>query len=446
MPPPFILIVGSGIAGTTLASFLLLAPIPAAQEPRITILERASHPRAQGQNIDIRGAGVAIIRKLGLECAIKANTTGEEGVHFVDEQNRLVAVGPADKTGKVQTGTSDIEILRGTLADICYRRCRTISDDVQSKGAAGVDFIFGDYLDSITQASPDGVEVHFAKRNETRSYDLVIGADGLQSSTRALVWGTTADREAVRSLDMYGGFFSMPSGPTDSEWRRWFIPPGRKGVMVRPSGSKDRVTVFMYCINSTDQRFSEVAEGGRKSVEAQKALFAEYFADAGWESTRLIREMNEAEDFYYSPVAQVKLDEWSKNRVVLLDDAAFCASPISGMGTTLAFTGAHNLAGSLVEHVLSQPEEKKGWGNALSQYETLTRPVVEKAQTLPFGGQGIKVLHFESWWAVWIFRTSIWAMAISGVFGILSKWKGPPADDVKVEAFEFEKVEELTRS
>ncbi|KAK6437540.1 hypothetical protein LTR95_006264 [Oleoguttula sp. CCFEE 5521] len=446
MSPPAILIVGSGIAGTTLASFLLLVPIPASSKPHITILERASHPRAQGQNIDIRGAGVAIIRKLGLESAIKANTTGEEGVHFVDERNRLIAEGPADKTGKVQTGTSDIEILRGTLAEICYRRCRTIGEDVKAKGGAGVDFIFGDYLDSITQVSPDRLDVHYAKRNETRSYDLVIGADGLQSSTRALVWGASADRKAARSLDMYGGFFSMPSGPTDSGWRRWWIAPGRKGVMVRPSGSTDKVTVFMYCINSTDQRLIGVAEGGRKSIEAQKALFAEYFADAGWESTRLIREMNEAEDFYYSPVAQVKLDEWSQGRVVLLGDAAYCASPISGMGTTLAFTGAHNLAGSLVEHALSRPEEKQDWATALSQYETLTRPAVEKAQTLPFGGQGIKVLHFESWWAVWIFRTSIWAMANSGVFGLLSKWKGPPANDVKVEAFEFENVEELTWS
>ncbi|KAK6428210.1 hypothetical protein LTR95_015648 [Oleoguttula sp. CCFEE 5521] len=446
MSPPSILIVGSGIAGTTLASFLLLAPIPASQKPHITILERASYPRAQGQNIDIRGAGVAIIRKLGLEAVIKANTTGEEGVHFVDDRNRLIAEGPADKTGKVQTGTSDIEILRGTLAEICYRRCRTISEDVKAKGGAGVEFIFGDYLDSITQASSDRVDAHFAKRDETRSFDLIVGADGLQSSTRALSWGASANLAAVKSLDMYGGFFSMPSGPTDSEWRRWYIAPGRKGVMVRPSGSKDRVTVFMYCINSTDSRFNEVAEGGRNSIEAQKALFAEYFADAGWESARLIKEMNEAEDFYYSPVAQVKLDEWSKDRVVLLGDAAYCASPISGMGTTLAFTGAHNLAGSLVEQVLSRSEEKRDWETALSQYETLTRPAVEKAQTLPFGGQGIKVLHFESWWAVWTFRTIIWAMANSGVFGLLSRWKGPPANDVKVEDFEFEQVEKLTVS
>jgi 2-polyprenyl-6-methoxyphenol hydroxylase-like FAD-dependent oxidoreductase len=80
MAPLEILIVGCSVAGTTLSSFLLLSPVPAAAKPHITILERSSKLRTQGQNVDVRGAGVAVIRKLGLEKVIRESTTGEEGV------------------------------------------------------------------------------------------------------------------------------------------------------------------------------------------------------------------------------------------------------------------------------------------------------------------------------------------------------------------------------
>ena len=121
MAPLSILIVGCGVAGPTLASFLLLSDLPAKEKPHITILERAPFLRAQGQNIDVRGAGVTVIRKLGLESAIRAAVTGEEGAQFVDANNQVWAQFSADKTGKVQTGTSDIEILRGRLAEICFK-------------------------------------------------------------------------------------------------------------------------------------------------------------------------------------------------------------------------------------------------------------------------------------------------------------------------------------
>ena len=119
---------------------------------------------------------------------------------------------------------------------------------------------------------------------------------------------------------MYGGFFSCPSGPTDTEWRRWFHSPGAKGIMVRPSDEKDEVTVCLNVI-SDDQRLLDAARDGRKGVETQKALMREYFQDAGWECDRILKEMDQSDDFYYDMVAQVRLDKWSKGRVVLLGDA-----------------------------------------------------------------------------------------------------------------------------
>jgi 2-polyprenyl-6-methoxyphenol hydroxylase-like FAD-dependent oxidoreductase len=320
MAPLKILIVGCSIAGPTLATFLLLSNLPASDKPHITVLERSSTIRKQGQNIDIRGAGVTIIRKLGLEHVIRASTTGEIGVQLVDAANRVWSSNTADKTGQVSTPTADIEILRGTLADICYRRSQSVSEEVRREGGAGIEYIFGDYLDVLEQ---DGSQVHvrFANSGKRQGFDVVVGADGLQSGTRILAWGSEGEKDRIKRLGMYSAFFSIPKGATDSEWRRWYHAPGRRWIMARPSDQKDKTTILMSVVNEEDERFVQVASKGREDVGAQKRLMAEYFEDAGWESHRIIQGMMETTDFYYDLVAQVKMDKWSKGRVVLLGDA-----------------------------------------------------------------------------------------------------------------------------
>lgn len=201
MPPLSLLIVGCGIAGPALATFLLLSDLPANEKPRITIVERSPSLRPAGQNIDLRGAGLTVIRKLGLEHAIRSSTTDEEGVHFVDKDNRVWAAFAADKSGKIQTGTSDIEILRGRLADILYRRCQQVSAEVQKAGGAGVEYMFGDSVSHIEQDG-DQVQVRFAKSSKQKRFDVVVGADGLQSTTRKLAFGEAEEETRVKNLGM----------------------------------------------------------------------------------------------------------------------------------------------------------------------------------------------------------------------------------------------------
>lgn len=315
-----ILIVGCGIAGPTLASFLLLSPASHEAKLRITILERASCVRSQGQNVDIRGQGVAILRKLGLESAVRSSTTGEEGVQFVDEKSRIWASFAADKTGKVQTPTSNIEILRGRLAELCWKRSESLSREAQAAGHPGIEYIFGDHPARIQQEN-EKVEVTLAKSGITRSFDFVVGADGMQSQTRMLAWGLDNESRAVRKLGTYCGYFSMPRESTDTNWRQWFHTKGRRAIMMRPDDTGDRTTVFMTIMNNTDSRFQRVASRENGSTTKQKELLREYFQRAGWESERVVREMMSADDFYYDVLGQVHLDSWSKGRVVLLGDA-----------------------------------------------------------------------------------------------------------------------------
>jgi 2-polyprenyl-6-methoxyphenol hydroxylase-like FAD-dependent oxidoreductase len=320
MPAPSLLIIGGGVAGNALASLLLLLPLPITSLPHITVLERSSANCSYGQNIDVRGTGIEILRKLGVEEQVRAATTGEEGVMIVDEKNRVWAQMAADKTGRVQTGTSDVEILRGRLTEILRKRAEELSARVKACGGEGIEFVNRDCLESLEQDA-DKVRVVFANSGEKRCYDLVVGADGLQSLTRRMVWGSEGEEERTKRIGAYGGFFSMPKGETDSLWRRWYHAPGKLGIMVRPSDKPDRSTVFMIVVNDKDARFREVAKVGGRSVAGQKELLGEYFQNAGWESERIVTEMKAADDFYYDVLAQIKMDSWSKGRVVLLGDA-----------------------------------------------------------------------------------------------------------------------------
>jgi 2-polyprenyl-6-methoxyphenol hydroxylase-like FAD-dependent oxidoreductase len=163
------------------------------------------------------------------------------------------------------------------------------------------------------------------QRGEEERFDLVVGADGLQSATRKSVWGSQGEEDRVKALGAFCGFFSMPRGETDSLWRRWYHAPGKKSVMVRPSDQPERSTVLMIVVkDDEDPRLREVAKVGRvgrENVARQKALLDEYFGGSGWESERLVAAMHASDDFYYDVVAQVKMEAWSKGRVVLLGDA-----------------------------------------------------------------------------------------------------------------------------
>ncbi|KAI1330956.1 oxidoreductase [Xylariaceae sp. FL0255] len=441
-----ILIIGNGIAGPTLATFLLMgsttyrstAEQRGGNKPlRITVLERSVTPYSYGTNVDIRGAGVGVIRNLGLETAIRASTTGEEGVRIVDRENRIVGEIPADKSGKTSMPTSDIEIMRGRLAELLYARSKDVNDKmIEAAGGdrtrvSTVEYIFGDRVESIAQ-DEEKVHVRLAKGGD-KMFDLVVGADGLQSQTRKMVFGEEGEEDRVKRLGMYTAFFTMPKGPTDSLWRRWFHAPGRRSIMQRPGqqtrdGRVERSTVLVSVVNDEDKRFRDVA--GRRGVSQQKALLKEYFIDAGWESERIIKGMETANDFYYDMVAQVKMDTWSKGRIVLLGDAGYCASPISGMGTTLGLTGGYTLAGALTRH----PDDHAA---AFALYQQQMQPTVAKAQKLAPGMP--HMMHPETEWGVWTLHSFIWFIRWSGIQHVMFKMGfGPPAHSVSVEDYGFE--------
>jgi 2-polyprenyl-6-methoxyphenol hydroxylase-like FAD-dependent oxidoreductase len=268
-----ILISGGGIAGPAVAYFL------AKGGASVTVIERASRPRPSGQNIDIRGSAIQVIQAMNLEEDIRARHTTEDGIAFVDKNNKVVANFAADKTGATETFTAEFEITRSQLAKLFYEKTRDT-----------VDFVFGDYVTKLEEKG-DKVEVTLAKRG-VKEYDIVIGADGLGSKTRSMVF-PDFKREWFKQTGVWMSFFTIPKTSTDSKTARWYTATGKKALALRPDDEGNARALLSFVSSAP-----ELDEVVKKSHADQKALLRKLYEGAGWETDRILAGMDSSEDFY----------------------------------------------------------------------------------------------------------------------------------------------------
>ncbi len=203
------------------------------------------------------------------------------------------------------------------------------------------------------------------ERSAPAHFDLVVGADGLHSAVRRLAFGP--ESAFVHHLGTYLAIFSAPNVLGLDDWQLWVQAPTAGGVIYPARGNTElRVTLGFG---------SEPLAYDYRDLEQQKRLVDEHLAGMGWEIPRLLRAMRQAPDFYFDAMAQVRMPGWSKGRVTLVGDAGYCASPLSGQGTSLALVGAYVLADALA---------KSGWdvSAALAGYERRLRGFVELNQAL----------------------------------------------------------------
>ncbi|QHC71606.1 FAD-dependent monooxygenase [Rathayibacter sp. VKM Ac-2801] len=339
-----VLISGASIAGPALAFWLHRYGW------ETTIVERAPALRLGGQNIDVRGAGREVARRMGLEDDIRAATTGEVGTRFIGRGGRTLAEFPAG-TSDSGGATAELEILRGDLAELLVART-----------AEHTEYRFGDRITGLDQTR-GGVVASFAHASDER-FDLVVAADGIGSSTRRLVVG---DEPEIRSLGLEISWATIPRTAADDDWWRWYVAGRGRSITLRPDPHGTLRVAFSYLSDRTV----------RRGVDEQRARLREVFGDAGWEAQRALDGIDAADDLYSEAVGQVRAPRWSSGRAVLVGDAAYCASPVSGMGTSLSLTGAYVLAGELAAHV--DPRD------GLADYERRLRPYVDQAQSLPPG-------------------------------------------------------------
>ena len=341
-----VLVSGASIAGPALAYWLAEGGF------EVTVVERAPAPRPGGQAIDIRGPALTVMREMGLFDQALAMRTRLKGMSMLDVDGKEVSRTEERTISGGRFNSGDIEILRDDLASLLLKA---------SDGRAT--YVFGDTVRSLEQ---DGAGVTAAfEHGSPQRFDLVIGADGLHSNTRHLIFGD--ETPFIRPLGVALGIFTTPNLLNLVDWQLAFRDE-TSGYVIYPARGNAELRVNLgFGVEPEDDI--------RGSISAQKALVAKRCAHLGGDIPRLLAAMLAAEDFYFGDLAQVRLESWSKGRVALAGDAAYCPSPFSGQGTSLALVGAYVLARELTR----TPED---YAAAFARCEARMRPYVRKNQDM----------------------------------------------------------------
>ncbi len=375
--PLKILICGGGIAGPALAYWL------ARTGHEVVVVERFQTLRASGAQIDLRGQGIEAIKRMGLYDIIRSKRVDEPGTSYVNAKGKVVGTLMANTSGKgAQSLTSEYEIMRGDLVRILYDASK---DNVK--------YLFGITIKRFEQDEKQVIAYFSDGSSDT--FDLLVGADGQGSSTRKAILPSEApDPYLHLGLDM--AYFFIPRIETDTNFRYTYSSPGGRMIMRRSHNATD--TQVYFVLRDDEHETSAIF---RASLDEQKKFWTQQFSGAGWQTERFLEGMQTSENFYNQEVVQVRLDTWSKGRVVLLGDAAYCPSPFSGMGTSAALMGAYVLAGEINRNPdnLSQ---------AFANYDRVLRPVIDEVQDvnpsllrlgIPKSRFGIQVLLSIGWLA-----------------------------------------------
>jgi 2-polyprenyl-6-methoxyphenol hydroxylase-like FAD-dependent oxidoreductase len=313
-----ILISGASISGPVLAYWLTRYGF------EVTVVERAPQLRKTGGHaVDLFRPAMEISEKMGVLPQIESLATGTNTATIYREGTRRPV--RVDIT-KAVSAVSDrhVEIMRDDLSEAFY-----------DAGRDHVEYLFGD---SITAISPD-VEVTF-EHAAPRRFDLVVGADGLHSNVRRLIFGEDAGH-----TQFLGGYLAVESVPKtlahDGEMNS-HIGAGRLAAIYTAQPLDDARVVFLF---RTEKELEYHYRDALRQQELLRAAFAGMHPQVdGW-----LGELDRTPAFYFDSITQLQLDTWSRGRVTLVGDAGYCPGPAVGGSTSIAVLGAYVLAGELAQ-------------------------------------------------------------------------------------------------
>jgi 2-polyprenyl-6-methoxyphenol hydroxylase-like FAD-dependent oxidoreductase len=362
-PAVRILVSGASIAGPVLAYWLTRYGY------EVTVVERAPTLRKTGGHpVDLFRPAMEISEKMGVLGRIEELATGTNRLIVTREgATRPVEI---DLT-KVFSAASDrhVEIMRDDLSEIYHDAAR---DDVE--------YVFGD---RITAISPDG-DVTFAG-GAPRRFDLVIGADGLHSGVRRLVFGDQA-----RHVHLAGAYIAVLSVPKefghDGEMHM-HLGVGREAAVFGARHLTDARAGFLF-------RTDGELDYHHRDVAWQKQLLRQVFTGMHEDVDRWLSELDQTAAFYFDSITQLQLDSWSRGRVTLVGDAGYCPGPAVGGSTSLAVLGSYVLAGELAaaggDHERAFPAYEREMGELVRRSRAFARGV---AKTLiPNSPLGVRAL------------------------------------------------------
>jgi 2-polyprenyl-6-methoxyphenol hydroxylase-like FAD-dependent oxidoreductase len=242
-------------------------------------------------------------------------------------------------------GDRHFNFMRGDLERLLFRR---IEHDVEIRFGAGVRSIAQETT-SVRVTLSDGTQ---------RTAELLVGADGVHSTVRDLVFGP--EERFASSLGCHAAAFVLQdlqlAHEAGDDFHTLSVPGRQVGLYPIRGG---RAAAF----------FVHRSHGGRNDFRSDDASteLRNVYGDLGWVVPRLLSELDESPAVYFDNVMQIEMPRWSAGRVVLAGDACHCVSLLAGQGASLAMAGAYLLADELA------PDAEVG--AALERYERRMRPM-----------------------------------------------------------------------
>lgn len=341
-----VLISGAGVAGLALAHWLDRAGLST------TLVERAPAFRRGGQAVDIRGVALDVVESMDLLSAARSLRTRLKGMSMLDADGNETDRTEERTFSAGRLDSDDIEIFRD---DLCELMMGTLSERVE--------YLYDDSVRTIDDHG-DRVSVTLAS-GLARDFDLLIGADGMYSNVRKQCFNDEAT--FVSPLGVVLALFSTPNLIDLDDWQLGHREGG-VGYVIYPNHDKTELRIGVG-FTAPEPAVS------RSDMAAQKQLVARQCAHLKGMFPRFIDAMQTTDQFYYNELGQIHMPSWAKGRVVLAGDAAHCASPFSGQGTSLALVGAFVLVRELI----------RDWDNpaqAFIAYERRMRSYVSLNQAL----------------------------------------------------------------
>jgi 2-polyprenyl-6-methoxyphenol hydroxylase-like FAD-dependent oxidoreductase len=337
-----VLISGAGIAGPTLAFWL------ARYGFETTIVESAPGLKTGGYVIDFWGAGFDIADRMELLPEIRRNGYLVREVRIENRSGKRIAGFSTDSFSRIAGGRF-VSLARGDLA-------ATIFAAIEGR----VEAVFGDSVERIEQGE-SSVRVTFRHAGR-REFDLVIGADGLHSRIRQIVFGEQSRFE--RYLGYKAAAFEVEGYEPRDELA--YVMYTQVGQQVVRFAMRNKRTMFLLTFKDADSAFP----GG---IQEQKTLLRKRFEDSGWECPQILDAMDRCSDLYFDRVSQIRMESesglWTRGRVTLLGDAASCVSLLAGQGSALAMVAAYILAGEL-------NRARGDYALAFARYQQLFNPFI----------------------------------------------------------------------
>lgn len=314
----------------------------------VTVVEVARGLRTGGTAVDIKGDTVDIVRRMGLFEQIRANRLSLQRWDMKNERDiterSLVLRGEGEAPPD-----DELEIERTVLLNMLF-------DAVKDHA----EVVFGDSITALSEAG-DSIEATFDK-GARRTFDLVLGCDGVHSAVRRIWFGDEA--QYMYFLGQYFSITIVDKLLIERDTAQMFNVPGKAVMLNAYKNNTDIILTF-----AADQELPY----DRRNEEEQRRIIADQFVGVGWRTAELLEEVRRSKSFYFDKLCQIRMPSWTRGRVALVGDAAYCPSPAAGMGGSLALHGAAALADAMRDHGCD-------FELAFRAYDERFRPFIEQVQ------------------------------------------------------------------